>query len=99
VIKDYIKLSYEEAKIEKYAPGSKKLHSDKVIPYVYIQRRLVAAAAFKNDTKTGATNAMKRAISNLVDADRIKELGKVWASEKYSTAQRCFTVNDLTILD
>lgn len=99
VIKDYIKLSYEEAKIEKYAPGSKKLHSDKVIPYVYIQRRLVAAAAFRNDTKTGATNAMKRAISNLVDADRIKELGKLWASEKYSTIQRCFTVNDLTILD
>lgn len=98
VIKDYIKLSYEEAKIEKYAAGSQKMHNDKVIPYVYIQRRLVAASAFRND-KGGPTIAIKRAIQNLVDADRIKELGKVWAHEKYGTSQRCFVVNDLAILD
>jgi hypothetical protein len=98
VVKDYNKLTYEEAKIEKYAPGSQKMHIDKVIPYVYIQRRLVAAAAFRND-KGGPTIAIKRAIQNLVDADRIKELGKVWANDKYGTSQRCFVVNDLGILD
>lgn len=98
IIKDYTKSTYENANVEKYAPNSIRMHQDKVIPYVYIQRRLVAAAAFRND-KGGPTIAIKRAIQNLVDSDRIKELGKVWASEKYGTSQRCFVVNDLAILD
>ena len=42
---------------------------------------------------------MKRALQNLVDSDRLKELGKVWANEKYQTSQRCFVVADLSILD
>lgn len=95
VIKDYIKFPYE--KVDKYSK-SPQMHSDKVIPYVYLQRRLVAAAAFRND-KAQATFAIKRAIQNLVDSDRLKELGKMWAQEKYGTSQRCFVVNDLAILD
>lgn len=97
VIKDYYKLPYES--VSKYMqPANPVLHQDRVVPYVYIQRRLIAAAAFRND-KSGATFAMKRAIQNLVDADRIKELGKVWAQEKYGTSQRCFALSDLGILD
>lgn len=98
IVKDYTKLSYDDAKVEKYAPNSYKMHGDKVIPYVYIQRRLVAASAFRND-RGGPTIAIKRAIQNLVDADRLKELGKVWANDKYGTSQRCFVVADLAILD
>lgn len=97
VIKDYYKLPYES--VSKYMqPANPVLHQDRVVPYVYIQRRLIAAAAFRND-KSGATFAMKRAIQNLVDADRIKELGKVWAQEKYGTSQRCFALADLAMLD
>lgn len=97
VIRDYCKFSYEDCKADKYSK-LQNLHNDKVIPYAYIQRRLVASAAFRNDKAT-ATFAIKRAIQNLVDADRIKELGKVWCNEKYGTTQRCFVVHDLTILD
>ncbi len=98
VIKDYVNLPYES--VEKYIQlKSSKIHNDKVIPYIYLNKRLSAVAAFRNDTKTGATNALKRAIQNLIDTDRIKELGKVWAQEKYGTTQRCFVINDLSILD
>ena len=97
VVSDYVKSPYE--KVEKYMQNhGASLHKDKIIPYVYIQRRLIAAAAFRND-KSGATFAMKRALQNLVDSDRLKELGKVWANDKYGTSQRCFAVNDLSILD
>lgn len=97
VVKDYYKLPYES--VSKYMqPADPKMHMDKVIPYVYLQRRLVAASAFRND-KNGATFSLKRTIQNLVDADRLKELGKVWANEKYQTSQRCFVVSDLYILD
>lgn len=97
VIKDYYKLPYES--VSKYMqPANPKMYEDKVIPYVYLQRRLVAASAFRND-KNGATFSLKRAVQNLVDVDRIKELGKVWANEKYGTTQRCFVVSDTRILD
>ena len=97
VIKDYVASPYD--KIERYLQfKSQPMHHDKVIPYIYIQRRLVAAAAFRND-KAGATVSMKRALQNLVDADRLRELGKVWANEKYGTSQRCFVVADTSMLD
>jgi len=98
VIREYVSFDYE--KVKKYVndKSSVKLHQDKVVPYVYLNRRLSAVAAFRLD-KAGATAALKRAIQNLVDSDRIKELGKVWCSERYDTPQRCFVVSDLSILD
>lgn len=97
VIKDYISSPYE--KIEKYCQfKSPQMHNDKVIPYGYLNKRLVAVAAFRND-KAQATFAIKRAIQNLIDADRVKEVGKLWSQDKYGTTQRCFVVNDLSILD
>ncbi len=97
VIKDYIVSPYE--RVEKYMQfKSQPMHNDKVIPYAYLNKRLAAASAFRND-KSGATIAMKRAIQNLVDADRMRELGKVWTNDKYGTSQRCFALADLSILD
>jgi hypothetical protein len=97
MIKDYNTGSYTT--IAKYIDAKcEKLHVDKIIPYSYLSRRLIATASFRLD-KAGSTIAIKRAIQNLVDTDRIKELGKVWTSEKYGTSQRCFVVHDLTILD
>ena len=97
VIKDYITSPYD--RVEKYLQfKSQPMHNDKVIPYSYLNKRLVAAAAFRND-RAGATIAMKRAIQNLIDADRMKELGKVWTNDKYGTSQRCFALADLSILD
>lgn len=97
VIKDYCSSDYD--KVKKYVTDkSQKMHSDKIIPYIYLNKRLSAASVFRLD-KSGATVALKRAIQNLVDSDRLKELGKVWCNEKYGTSQRCFVVSDLSILD
>jgi len=97
VIKEYCSSDYD--KVKKYVTDkSENLHKDKVIPYVYLNKRLSAASVFRLD-RAGATIALKRAIQNLVDSDRLKELGKVWCNEKYGTSQRCFVVADLSILD
>lgn len=97
VIRDYIASDYE--KVSKYMQfKSQPMHNDKVIPYGYLNKRLAAVAAFRLD-KAGATFAIKRTIQNLIDGDRIKEIGKVWSSDKYGTSQRCFIVSDLSILD
>ncbi len=97
MIKDYTTASYET--ISKYMPPKCTiLHNDKIIPYAYLSRRLIATSVFRTD-KAGATIAIKRAIQNLVDSDRIKELGKAWTNDKYGTSQRCFVIADLSILD
>lgn len=97
VIKEYVKSEY--SKVEKYLQNkSERMHNDKIIPYVYLNKRLAAASVFRLD-KAGATFAMKRAIQTLVDSDRLAELGKVWCNEKYGTSQRCFVVKDLSLLD
>lgn len=95
LIKEYVRSPYD--KIEKYSKFP-TLHADKIIPYAFIQRRLVASSAFRND-KSGATFAIKRALQNLIDSDRLKEAGKQWMNDKHGTNQRCFIVNDLSILD
>lgn len=97
VIRDYVKSPYD--KVEKYMQfKSPKMHDDKIIAYGYLNKRLSAVAAFRLD-KAGATFAIKRTIQNLIDADRIREVGKVWCTEKYGTSQRCFAVADLSIID
>jgi len=95
LIKEYVKSPYE--KIEKYSKFP-TLHADKIVPYAFIQRRLVASSAFRND-RAGATFAIKRAVQNLIDADRINEAGKVYMKDKHGTNQRCFVISDLSLLD
>lgn len=97
VIKDYVTSDF--SKVEKYMQTkSQSLHADKIIPYVYLNKRLAASSVFRLD-KSGATIAMKRAIQTLVDSDRLGELGKVWCNEKYGTVQRCFVVKDTSLLN
>ena len=97
VIKEYVYMPYD--KLEKYIQfKSPQMHADKVIPYVYLNKRLSPLSAFRND-KNGSTFAVKRSIQNLVDSDRIKEVGKNWCNEKYGTTQRAFVISDLSILN
>lgn len=97
VIRDYVVSPYE--KIEKYLQfKSPQMHVDKVVPYIYLNKRLAPNGAFKDD-KGGGTVALKRAIQNLVDSDRIKEVGKMWVNEKYGTSQRCFVLADLSLIE
>ena len=98
VIKDYITKPFET--ISKYCQGdvSERLHKQKIVPYVYLNRRLVAMAAFRND-RAGATNSIKRALQLLVDGDKLREIPKNELQIKYGTGQRAFVVSDVKILD
>jgi len=96
VINDYVKLDF--TKIEKYLQvKSADLHKDKIIPYIYLNKRLAPATIFKTD-RGGGTIAIKRAIQTLVESDRITELGKIWCNERYGTSQRCFVIKDTSLI-
>lgn len=75
-----------------------QFHLDKVVPYAYLSRRLLAMAAFRLD-RSGATNALKRAIQLLIDSDQLREIGKNDMATRYATTQRAFIVSDISILN
>jgi len=70
---------------------------DGVIPYGALNSRLVAMASFRND-RSGATNALKRAIQLLTDTDILRELPKKQAHSKYGKEARMFAISDIAVL-
>lgn len=95
MIKEYCFQPWD--KISKYT-DAELLHHDKIIPHSYLSKRLYATSAFKND-KIGATNALKRAVQNLVDGGKIAEVTGKKYFEKYNTTQKAFTVVNIKILE
>lgn len=58
------------------------LHAAKIVPYAYFQRRTGPLPAFRND-RLGATTALKRALTALVDAGVLVEFPRNNLAEKY----------------
>ena len=87
VISEYIHAEYW--RYFKYG-GTEDMHRDCIITEAHIQRRLFAVAAFKGDKKTGATNAIKRAIKSLLEADEISEMAGQQMIARYGSKPRSF---------
>lgn len=60
-----------------------------IVPQKYLSMRLIGLPTFKND-RIGATNALNRAIRNLLDADDIKEKPKGDVEQISGKRQRAF---------
>lgn len=87
-ITEYMKAPYDELKTYHVTP---QMHADGIIEWAYLQRRCLAVAAFRLD-RVGATNALKRAVQALVDADSIREVAKPVVQSKYGVSSRVFAV-------
>lgn len=96
-MKGIIKQYYNEEDIVKKYKVPQKLYDDKILTGNYLNKRLAAQTAFKND-KMGATNAIKRCIQTLVDSDTIREIGKLDLGSKYGTTQKSYVLKDLSLL-
>jgi hypothetical protein len=88
IIKDYIIRDYAHIKSYGVSP---QLYDAKIVPLSYISRRLISVASFRLD-RIGATNALKKVISFMIECDVIREVGKNDMVTKFNTAQRCFAV-------
>jgi predicted secreted protein len=51
----------------------------------------MAMASFRND-RLGATNAIKRAIQHLLDADDLRELPRKQMQDTFGTGARAFAI-------
>ena len=88
-IREYVTLPFSE--VEKYVPGMGHLHGERIIPYSYIQRRLVAMAIFRKDRR-GASEALKRTLKTLVERGDLQEVSKATLSKQYNTTALCYMI-------
>lgn len=78
---------------------SEAMRQDGVFTQSYLSRRLLKLPAFSED-RIGATNALKRVLANLLEADDIRELPKHQTAAQYNTTARAFAVsNPARLLD
>lgn len=97
VIKEYAVGVWKD--IIKYStPKDKALHSEKVVTYNYISRRLIGTAAFRMD-KMGATFAIQRTLKILMDRDYIQELSRQQLKEKFGTTQKSYMISNVKLLE
>jgi hypothetical protein len=74
-----------------------EFYRDKIVPFVYINKRLSSVAAFRKD-RAGATTALHRAIRTTIDCGLIAEIGRAALQKKYGTSQAAYSITDLSIL-
>lgn len=89
-----VRMSPEEA-AHKYKT-TPALQAMGVIPWKALSLGLLQRASFRN-SKNGATNALKACVQQMIDSGELRELGSK-DKERFNTAQRCFVVNDTTII-
>lgn len=94
IMKEYLTLDWD--KVKPYvAEKDKVLYDNKIIPYLYINKRLVSTATFRLD-RAGATNAIKRSLQLLLDGDMIREVSKSDMSQRFGTTQKAFVLNQIS---
>lgn len=89
LIRDYMLARWSD--IATYKAGSPALHGDKIIPYGYINKRLLQVNVFRQD-RQGATNAIKRTIKTLCERGDIQEVPRHDLSLKYKTHAACYMI-------
>jgi hypothetical protein len=78
-VKSYLQSDW--ASLKSYSVDA-KMHDEKIVPYGFLQRKLVAMACFRHDRRN-ATVAIKSAIQNLLDAGHLSEVPMPQLREKY----------------
>lgn len=83
-IKEFVISPWPE--VEKYAGKSAGvLHSHRIIPYSYIQRKLASVAVFRKD-RIGSSGAIKRALKTLCERGDLAEVSRGTMAKEYKTS-------------
>lgn len=89
VVREFVTSPFSE--VEKYVQGMGHLHGERIIPYSYLQRRLVCVAIFKKDRR-GASEALKRTLKTLCERGDLQEVSKATLSKNYNTTALCYMI-------
>lgn len=80
------------ADVAKYAGDSmSNLHSARIVPYSYVQRRLASVAVFKKD-RIGSSGAIKRALKTLCERGDLQEMSRAVMGKDYGTSAVAYMI-------
>lgn len=89
-VKDFVVSPWPD--VAKYAgEGAGNLHSNRIIPYSYVQRRLAAVAVFRKD-RIGSSGAIKRALKTLCERGDLQEVSRATLAKDYGTSAVAYMV-------
>lgn len=88
-IREYAVKPWSE--IQSFNVGNPLLHSEKIIPYSFIHKKLANSQEFKHD-KQGATLAVKRTLKTLIERGDIQEIPRSVTMTKYKTHAVCYAI-------
>jgi hypothetical protein len=69
------------------------LHSQRIVPFGYIQKRVAPLSIFRKD-RLGVATALKRALTTLIERGDIEELSKPELSKTYNVSARAFMISN-----
>jgi hypothetical protein len=86
-------VTFMDSPHDKYAKygGTAEMHKDGVFTQSHVQRRLVSMSSFRQD-RLGASNAIKRALNNLLEGDDLRELPTAQMQAKYGIRAKAYCV-------
>lgn len=67
------------------------MHANGIVLASALSKRLMAMSSFRND-RQGATNAIKRAMQHLLDADDLREVPRKQMQDTFGTGARAFVI-------
>lgn len=91
MVREFVTRPWSE--LSKYG-GSITMHSERVVPLVYISRRLSSVSHFKND-RNGATNAIKKCLTNLIELGDLIEITPQDKVKKGLGSGKCYFIGSL----
>jgi hypothetical protein len=92
VVKEFIVSPWPE--VATYAgDGMGQLHSNKIIPFSFIQRKLASISVFRKD-RVGSSNAIKRALTTLTERGDLQEVSRATLTKDYNTSARAFMISN-----
>lgn len=95
-IRSYVVSPFSE--VEAYAKGLQHLHSERVIPYAYLQRKLASVSVFRRD-KMGSSFALKRVMKTLAERGDLTELPRSTMSKQYKTTAVSYMITNTKAFD
>lgn len=96
-VKTYVVSSWSDCSAYAGA-GNQKLHSERIIPYAYLHKKLARNVLFKKD-RQGATAALKKTLQTMLDRGDLLELSKPKLVTEYGTSQRAFSITNPKAFD
>lgn len=88
----YIKGDWD--KVKSYV-SDQRMHSQKVIPHSYLNKRLSAMASYKNDNRAKASILINNVVKIMIDGGSLIEVSKKQLMDKFGTTMRAFVVSDV----